>query len=157
MRSTKTGWPSPFLFAVSLALSPPAVAGGGVAEVRFSPTTGVEANLIVRDHAVEVALTGVNGGSTETIAIETEKKLNLKLEDYDFDGHKDFSVSHVDDGMGTYEIYQVYLYSSKENKFVLLAPPCGEEFINLVVEKRARTLVNSYISNNRYKTCKKKF
>lgn len=160
MRFTKPGLPSSFFFAVTfLASQPvPAVAGGdGVAGIRFSPASGVEANLVVRDHEVDVALTGARGSSTETIAVETEKTLKIKVEDYNFDGHKDFSVSHIDDGMGTYEIYQVYLYSDKEKKFVLLAPPCGDEFINLVLDKRAHTLINSYMVDNRYKTCKKKF
>ena len=34
------------------------------------------------------------GSATETIAVDTEKKLRVKIEDYNFDGYKDFSIVH---------------------------------------------------------------
>ncbi|MYN20593.1 hypothetical protein GTP81_28015 [Rugamonas sp. FT107W] len=109
----------------------------------------MQASLVVHAHEVEVSVSGAQGESKETIGVETEKNLKIKVEDYNFDGHKDFSISHVDDGMGSYDVYQVYVYSVEQRKFIPLAPQCGDEFINLVVNKRSRTLVNSYVLNNR--------
>jgi hypothetical protein len=56
--------------------------------------------------------------------------------DYNFDGYKDFSVSHIDDGMGTYTIYDVFLYSPKGNGFVAVLPRCGDMFNNILVNKK---------------------
>lgn len=119
----------------------------------FSPAKGVQAVLTVKGQEVELNL----AGATETIAVETEKKLRIKVEDYNFDGYKDFAISHTDDGMGTYEISLVYVYSPKEKKFVPLAPRCGDEFINLALNKAKKTLTNSYIVDNKYRTCQAKY
>lgn len=119
----------------------------------FSPAKGVQAVLTVKGQEVELNL----AGATEMIAVETEKKLRIKVEDYNFDGYKDFAISHTDDGMGTYEISLVYVYSPKEKKFVPLAPRCGDEFINLALNKAKKTLTNSYIVDNKYRTCQAKY
>ena len=123
----------------------------------FSPAKGVQAVLTVKGQEVELNLAGEGVQATETIAVETEKTLRVKVEDYNFDGYKDFSISHTDDGMGTYEISQVYVYSPKEKKFVPLTPRCGDEFINLAVNKSKKTLTNSYIFDNKYKTCQARY
>lgn len=123
----------------------------------FAPTKGVQAVLTVKGQEVELNIEGPGVQVAETIAVETEKKLRVKVEDYNFDGYKDFSISHTDDGMGTYEISLVYVYSPKEKKFVPLAPRCGDEFINLVVNKSRKTLTNSYFVDNQFRTCKAKY
>ncbi|MGW8393579.1 XAC2610-related protein [Pseudoduganella sp. HUAS MS19] len=123
----------------------------------FAPTKGVQAVLTVKVQEVELNIEGPGVQVAETIAVETEKKLRVKVEDYNFDGYKDFSISHTDDGMGTYEISLVYVYSPKEKKFVPLAPRCGDEFINLVVNKSRKTLTNSYFVDNQFRTCKAKY
>jgi hypothetical protein len=142
------------LAAAGMTSSAPACAAERIA---FSPAQGVQAALLVNGAEVQIALHGPAIDSSDTIALETEKKLKITVEDYDFDGHKDFSISHVDDGMGSYQIFQVYLYSVKEKKFVRLAPKCGDEFINLAVNRSKRTLTNSYMVENRYKTCQMKY
>jgi len=128
--------------------------GGGVT---FAPASGVEASLAVSGPQVLLKVQGKQGESEETIAVETGKRLKISVEDYNFDGHKDFAISHVDDGMGAYQISQVYVYSAQAQKFLPLAPKCGDEFINLVVNKTKRTLTSSYVVENKYKTCRMKF
>lgn len=157
MNLTRVGISSLIFSLAVLAGSESAVAGDRSASIGFSPAVGVRAHVFVRDHDVDVSVVGAQGEYKETLTVETEKKLKINLEDYNFDGHMDFSISHIDDGMGTYEIFQVYVYSGKEKKFVLLTPKCGDEFINVVVSKRTRTLTNSYVLDNRNKTCKMKF
>src|ERR1035437_3274457 len=50
----------------------------------------------------------------------TGKQLNITIEDYNFDGFKDFSYCHIDDGTGTYFIYQIFIYNPKTNQFAKL-------------------------------------
>lgn len=57
----------------------------------------------------------------------------------------------------TYEISQVYVYSARAEKFLPLAPKCGDAFINLPVNKAKRTLTSSYVVENKYKACRMKF
>lgn len=130
---------------------------GDAGPMAFSPAKGVWAELTVKDHSVELSLASDGGSATETIAVETEKKLRVRIEDYNFGGHKDFSISHTDNGMGTYEISLVYVYTPRERKFVPLAPRCGDEFINLALDKSRRTLTNSYVVDNKYRTCQARF
>lgn len=81
----------------------------------------------MRGDEVEVSLLRAQGETSETIVVETEKNMKIKLEDCNFDGHKDFSVSHLDDGMATYDVYQVYVYSVEQGKFIPLSPRYGDE------------------------------
>ncbi len=143
------------LAAVALAASSCAFANDG--DVTFSPASGVVATLLVRGQQVELTLQGLHGDSRQVIGVETERPLRIDVEDYNFDGHRDFAISRLDDGMGTYRIHQVYVYAASEGRFVALAPKCGDEFINLRVDKRNRALINSYVEEQRYRTCVMKF
>lgn len=145
------------IVAMVAVTSVTAYADGTPDRVDFSPASGVEASLTVSAPQVLLKIRGKQGESQETIALETEKSLTIRVEDYNFDGHKDFAITHVDDGMGTYEISQVYVYSAQAEKFLPLGPKCGDAFINLAVNKTKRTLTSSYMVENKYKTCRMKF
>ena len=123
----------------------------------FAPAPGVKATLTVRDQQVEITVTGPRGRSTETIPFDTEQPLRINVADYNFDGHRDFSVSHVDDGKGTYDLYDIYVYAPKTGKFERLAPTCGEDFINVRLDRKRRALVNTRVENFRFTTCRMKF
>lgn len=152
-------WPRGTLLLIASATSVTAHAGGTADRVTFSPAPGVEASLTVSVPQVLLKIKSKQGGSQETIALETEKSLTIRVEDYNFDGHKDFAISHIDDGMGTYQISHVYVYvySAQAEKFLPLTPKCGDEFINLAINKAKRTLTSSYVLENTYKTCRMKF
>lgn len=47
----------------------------------------------------------------------TGNKTEFINQDYNFDGFKDFACYYLDDGMGTYRIYQIFIYNSKTNQF----------------------------------------
>lgn len=129
----------------------------GANTVSFAPESKIFATLTTDEQ--DVSLTVKNGDhiTTETIHVDTEKPLKLEVKDYNFDGRKDFSISHIDDGMGTYRIYQIYIFSPQQKKFIPLQPKCGDEFINVVTSDKIRTLTNSYFSENQIKTCTMKF
>ncbi|WP_309608992.1 XAC2610-related protein [Flavobacterium sp.] len=78
----------------------------------------------------------------------TEKETFLEIEDYNFDGFKDFSYSHVDDGMGVYTIYQIFIYNKKTNQFQELQIPNGfktncDQFCDVVINKKRKTISSS--------------
>lgn len=123
------------------------------AVVSFSPLKGVDAVIEVHGSRVDLVVTRLHIAMRDTIEVETEKTLRVVVEDYNFDGYSDFSVSHTDDGMGSYEISEVFTYSANEGKFIRLAPTCGEEFVNLRIEKKKRRLLNTYTQGNRFRTC----
>ncbi len=143
------------LFLVSEQASSSEVSPGLANErISFSPKPGTIAHLSVNQNAVMVTLIGGAATTVERIDIETEKKVTARVADYNFDGYQDFSLSHLDDGMGTYRIYQIYVFSSAEKKFVQLKPNCGDEFINVTLSKpEQRRLFNYYFSDNGLKTC----
>ena len=78
----------------------------------------------------------------------TGRSMDLTVEDYNFDGFSDFSCSHVDDGMGVYRIYQIFIYNPKTNLFDKLEIPSGcypecELFCDITVNKKKKQLISS--------------
>ncbi len=122
-------------------------------KLTFAPSHGIIAEVAAHGNVVTVALKGRKKTITEIIQVDTERHLRLSVDDYNFDGVPDFAIAHTDDGMGTSTVYQIYVYSPKQNKFIPLSPKCGDEFINVRVSKRARQLTNSYWADNRLNTC----
>lgn len=92
-----------------------------------------------------------------TIVIETQNPVAIKVNDYNFDGYQDLSISSIDEGMGRYRIYRIFTYSASCHEFVEIRPACGDDFINVRLAKKSRTLTNSYYSDNVMKTCTKKY
>ncbi|WP_444542842.1 hypothetical protein [Iodobacter ciconiae] len=66
-------------------------------------------------------------------------------------------MSYTDLGMGTYKIYNVYVFDYKNKKFEQLTPKCGDEFINLKIILKSKQLWSTYYSNFEPKTCKMNF
>lgn len=89
----------------------------------------------------------------ETINIGTENTLNIEIADYNFDGNLDFSVWHMDEGMGTYLIYRVFIYNPQSKKFTEASPSCGEDFINLNQNRKTKSLSSTYFKDNSPKIC----
>lgn len=79
---------------------------------------------------------------------QSEKDMFLELNDYNFDGFTDFSCYSLDEGMGVYSIYQIYLYNKKHNKFERLKipeninPNCVE-FCDIKPDEKRRRLLSS--------------
>ena len=97
--------------------------------------------------------TAPSGNRTRAIVIDTEKNLHADIADYNFDGDPDFSIWHVDDGMGTYAQYRIFTFSRTRGDFVELVPACGDEFIDVRLSNKDKVLHNSYYSGNRVVSC----
>lgn len=95
-----------------------------------------------------------NGRSkTKEIVFETEKDLRLYLDDFNFDGVKDFAAWHIDDGMGVHDIFRVFVYKPKTGFFEEQHPACGDQFLNLKVDKKNKFLTSTYYGENEPKLC----
>nr|WP_246890093.1 hypothetical protein [Pseudomonas chlororaphis] len=119
----------------------------------FSPDKEVNVTLVQDGTSLTVTSKGKSRSITETISFETEKALNIEINDFNFDGLKDFSVWYVDDGMGTYTIHRVFIYQPADGSFKELAPACGDEFLNLKLNSLKKVLSSTYYEGNVPKSC----
>lgn len=119
----------------------------------FNPEKGVNVTLTQDEAGLAVTSESKGQSRTETISFETEKALNIEIDDFNFDGFKDFSAWHIDDGMGTYVIHRIFIYQPVDGSFKELAPACGDEFINLKRDAAKKVLNSTYYENNQPKLC----
>jgi len=94
-----------------------------------------------------------NNTSSMELDIESEKELHLEISDYNFDGFIDFSVWHMDDGMGTYMEYRVFIYNRSRKSFEEAHPACGDEFINLKTDTKKKRLTSTWFTENTPNIC----
>lgn len=133
----------------------PASHAANAQTVRLSPAPRVTTTLQIDGQTVTVTTTAPSGNRTRAIVIDTEKHLHADIADYNFDGYPDFSIWHVDDGMGTYSQYRIFTFSRTRGDFVELVPACGDEFINVRLSNKDKLLYNSYhvTIQNRWVSC----
>lgn len=93
------------------------------------------------------------GKLEKVIEFYAENKINIEINDYNFDGVKDFSVWHMDDGMGVYKMYRVFVFDIKTEDFLEIFPDCGDEFVNLKADKVSRSLISTYFYEGEPKSC----
>ncbi|WP_409315943.1 XAC2610-related protein [Pseudomonas sp. KCJK9016] len=123
----------------------------------FSPTQGVEATLVLEGSKLSVAAKGGTHNESRTIDFQAENELHLQIDDFNFDGAKDFAVRQLDDGMGTYDYYRVFIYQARTGTFEELRPDCGDGFVNLRVDKKRKALLSTYWEMNVAKQCVTRF
>lgn len=76
----------------------------GASKLSFSPQYKAAAEVVSKGQEIKVTVKVGSQEATDIFTFETERKLRLAVDDFDFDGHKDFSVSHTDDGIGGWAI-----------------------------------------------------
>lgn len=123
----------------------------------FSPTKGVEATLVLEGSTLNVAVKSQTHSESRTIDFEAENKLHMQFDDFNFDGDKDFAIWQLDDGMGTYDYYRVFVYQPKAGVFKELQPDCGDGFVNLRVDKKRKVLLSTYWGMNGPDQCITRF
>lgn len=117
------------------------------------PEAGSKATISVNEKTVSFTVNSAKGIQEESFLVETEKSIHVSVGDYDFDGKKEFSVWYMDDGHGTYTLHRIFLFSPGIKKFIEIHPQCGDEFINLKVNRRKKNLTSTYFENNIAKLC----
>lgn len=116
--------------------------------MQFEPEQGVAVTLMPDKTDLTVTVQTQNGSKDRVISFQTEKVMHVEVGNYNFDGFQDFSVWYVDDGMGTYSIHRIFVYAPKDSSFKELKPVCGDEFLNLKVNKEKRILCSMYYKGN---------
>lgn len=84
---------------------------------------------------------------------ENERPLHIEVGDYNFDGHEDFAVWHLDDGMGVHKIYRIFLYTPGQKTFEEALSRCGDTFINVRRDLKRRRLLSTHWSDNTPMSC----
>ncbi|MFP5392789.1 MAG: XAC2610-related protein [Gammaproteobacteria bacterium] len=123
----------------------------------FAPKAGIYASVEPKGPSVEFELRRGKEVRTGTLAVETERELRIEVADYNFDGYRDFATRHIDDGMGTIDVYNLFIYSPTTDRFVELMPKCGDMFLAIRVNRRAKTITNTYYQHGQITTCTRKY
>ncbi|MBP5114603.1 hypothetical protein HUS85_01900 [Pseudomonas protegens] len=121
--------------------------------LKFNPNKESEVKLSWSGSSLNVNVKNNGHHKINDFIFETDKKLHIKLDDFNFDGLEDFAVWHTDDGMGTYTIFRVFVYDAKKGEFTENFPSCGDEFINLIIDKKNKSLNSTYYEDNIPKQC----
>lgn len=79
---------------------------------------------------------------------EIEKKAVMVIDDYNFDGYKDFALHEPDAGWGVYEVYSLYIYNPKTSQFNLIEVPDNPEpnciyLCDLKIDRKNKRLISS--------------
>lgn len=144
------------IFALPLLITLTVLSGRVFASdsVSFSPASATSATVRVNGESVTFEVVDPKHRKHHgSIEIATEKPIHIDVDDYSFDNRKGFAIWSVDEGMGTYTIYRVFLYSIRLATFVEASPACGDEFINLKVDKERERLISTYYEDNIPKRC----
>ncbi|MGE8179168.1 XAC2610-related protein [Pseudomonas fluorescens] len=123
----------------------------------FNPVNNVEATLKLDGSILTISVKGDVHAETTTINFEALNELHVQIDDFNFDGMKDFAVWQIDDGMGTYTIHRIFVYQPEAGSFKELVPACGDGFANLRVESEKRVLLSTYWEMNEPKLCMTNF
>ncbi|MCE1969150.1 hypothetical protein LWT57_03885 [Enterobacter cloacae] len=111
------------------------------------------AKILLKDNDL-LSISILNHGkiaSIQKIDVSSEKKNHLAFEDYNRDGYKDLNVWHLDEGMGTYKIHRLFIFSLHEGKFKEIKPRCGDDFVNIRID--GDNLINTFYDDNASKSC----
>ncbi|MFL9911538.1 hypothetical protein [Paraburkholderia sp. RL17-337-BIB-A] len=68
--------------------------------IEFSPDGRVNVALKAEGKLIFYKIYGPNFRRSREVVVDSEKKININIDDFNFDGEKDFSIWYVDDGMG---------------------------------------------------------
>ena len=141
-----------FIAFTFVGLVGPALAIGD-AEMTFSPDQNSKTHIQVRDSEIRYRLSVGADVVNGNIPHEVEKASHITIDDYNFDDKEDFSVWHFDEGMGSYKIFRIFVFSAQGNKFEEIFPSCGDEFINLETNKKKKVLYCTVLQGNIPKRC----
>jgi hypothetical protein len=122
--------------------------------VSLSPCQGVLVTVDVSPQELKYSVkTQDTWSSSEEIVLGIESVPHLRIDDFNFDGYSEFSVSYLDEGMGTYKVDRVFLFDPVSLKFQETMPSCGDEFLNLVIDRKRHILRSTYFQDGVPKTC----
>jgi hypothetical protein len=81
----------------------------------------------------------------------TDKKSTISIQDYNFDGYKDIGVWHMDDGMGTYTFWEIFIYNPVTKQLKSLKFDPMAEFLcelnDILIDKKHKTIISKCFEN----------
>lgn len=89
----------------------------------------------------------------KTIHLDSEKEIKILIDDFNFDGKKDFSIWHNDEGMGSYKIFRIFIFTDKNHDFNEIHPACSDNYIDVRIDKQKKEIISSYLDDNQVKKC----
>jgi hypothetical protein len=121
----------------------------------FSPIRGAKTEITIKNQTLAWTTSYHGRNNKGRIDVDTEKQIHIVVDDYDFSGRRGFAVWHTDDGMGTYSIHRIFTFSPKTNKFIERNPAsqCGDEFINLIIDRKNKRLLSTSWDQNIPRQC----
>lgn len=122
-----------------------------ILDVNNGKKLSAEILLVDNDSLLVSILDADKQVNIERIDVSFDKKNHISFEDYNHDGYRDFSIWHMDEGMGIYKIYRLFIFFPGDKQFKEIKPSCGDEFVNIRVERD--TLVNVIYDGNTHKSC----
>lgn len=128
-------------------------AADGKDAISFMPHPGIHAKVFASKNRIEYTVATTNSNRQSQIPLEIEKPPKVRVEDFNFDGYKDFSIWYFDEGMGKYTVHRVFIFNKNLSTFAEAIPHCGEEFLNLKIDKIRRQLTSSYYVGNQPLSC----
>ncbi|ECC1695556.1 hypothetical protein DPB93_17910 [Salmonella enterica subsp. salamae] len=123
--------------------------------VEFNITNKIKASVSLEDNK-KIEYQIINSDNLKrkgSFSVDTENIIRVTHDDYNFDGKEDFAIWYTDDGMGTYDIYRVFIYVEKVDDFKEIKPACGDDFMNLTLNKKRRELISMYYADNEPQRC----
>ncbi|MFS8980299.1 hypothetical protein PO002_38655 [Cupriavidus necator] len=144
----------PFKFIVTLLIGLFALNATASSGTNFSPDGATRVAVHINGGHILYEIENESQKKREEINFEVEKQLHIEIADYNFDGRLDFSVWHTDEGMGTYTLHRVFVFSKEKNEFIENFPKCNDEFINLKVDKKNKRLISTYFEGGIPRLCK---
>ncbi len=119
----------------------------------FQPCPNVAVDVTVSKLSIDYSVAMSGAERTQSVRLDIETQPHLELNDFNFDGLQDFAVWYLDEGMGKYTVHRVFIYDTKSNDFVEAVPHCGDEFLNLRIDKIKHKLISTYYINTKPKSC----
>jgi len=94
------------IFIFPLFLFPISVLAYDPSAFNVDTSKNISAKVLLKDNdSLSASVLGSDKVlSTEDIDVSSDKRNHIAFEDYNRDGYKDFSIWHLDEGMGTYKI-----------------------------------------------------
>jgi hypothetical protein len=111
--------------------------------ISYSPINSVQVTVGINEKltVVYTIKSGEQQSQVEISDIVEGVPRNIIIDDYNFDGLLDFSIVEDDGGMGANDVYKIFVYSKKENRFTPYSYIDGNSILNLVVDKKRKRLL----------------
>ncbi|MBN3722774.1 hypothetical protein [Burkholderia sp. Ac-20379] len=121
----------------------------------FHPAPGVSASISIQSDDLCWEITRDAIPARDCIKVRSEAVPHIDIQDFDFSGMPGFSIWQMDEGKATYSIYRIFTYSRIRNTFIERTPnpSCGDEFINLRVDRHKRRLLSTFWNQNTPELC----